>query len=106
MTAADSSFRYRCSARPSRADRICRSPALLAEARLHQLRRTRGQIAVCIESCRNTARISERRFLHALNYCMLLPDTRRSSSPLHGWLMHRTWGGIVAGGYRAALTLI
>ena len=42
--------------------------------------------------------ISERRFLHALNYCMLLPGPEaRQLATYIGWLMHRTWGGIVAG---------
>ena len=42
--------------------------------------------------------ISERRFLHALNYCMLLPGPEAQQLATYiGWLMHRTWGGIVAG---------
>jgi chromate transporter len=42
--------------------------------------------------------ISERRFLHALNYCMLLPGPEAQQLDTYiGWLMHRTWGGIVAG---------
>jgi chromate transporter len=42
--------------------------------------------------------ISEQRFLHALNYCMLLPgpEAQQLATSL-GWLMHRTWGGIAAG---------
>jgi len=43
--------------------------------------------------------ISERRFLHALNYCMLLPGPEAQQLATYiGWLLHRTWGGIVAGG--------
>jgi chromate transporter len=43
--------------------------------------------------------ISERRFLHALNYCMMLPGPEAQQLATYiGWLMHRTWGGIVAGG--------
>ena len=43
--------------------------------------------------------ISENRFLHALNYCMLLPGPEAQQLATYiGWLMHRTWGGIVAGG--------
>jgi chromate transporter len=43
--------------------------------------------------------ISERRFLHALNYCMLLPGPEAQQLATYiGWLMHRTRGGIVAGG--------
>jgi chromate transporter len=43
--------------------------------------------------------ISEGRFLHALNYCMVLPGPEATQLATYiGWLMHRTWGGIVAGG--------
>ena len=36
--------------------------------------------------------ISERRFLYALNYCMLLPDPEAQQLATYiGWLMHRTW---------------
>ena len=43
--------------------------------------------------------ISEGRFLHALNYCMVLPGPEAQQLATYiGWLMHRTWGGIVAGG--------
>jgi chromate transporter len=42
--------------------------------------------------------ISETRFLHALNYCMLLPGPEAHQLAVYiGWLMHRTWGGIVSG---------
>jgi chromate transporter len=42
--------------------------------------------------------ISEKRFLHALNYCMVLPGPEAQQLATYiGWLMHRTWGGIVAG---------
>src|SRR3954471_6977683 len=43
--------------------------------------------------------ISESRFLHALNYCMLLPGPEAQQLATYvGWLMHRTLGGIIAGG--------
>jgi chromate transporter len=43
--------------------------------------------------------ISESRFLHALNYCMLLPGPEAQQLATYiGWLMHRTAGGIMAGG--------
>src|SRR5882762_3342663 len=43
--------------------------------------------------------ISEGRFLHALNYCMLLPGPEAQQLATYiGWLLHRTVGGIVAGG--------
>src|SRR5665811_2047771 len=42
--------------------------------------------------------ISESRFLHALNYCMLLPGPEATQLATYiGWMMHRTWGGIIAG---------
>ncbi len=43
--------------------------------------------------------ISEGRFLHALNYCMLLPGPEAQQLATYiGWLMHRTRGGLLAGG--------
>src|SRR6201987_237306 len=43
--------------------------------------------------------ISEGRFLQALNYCMLLPGPEAQQLATYvGWLMHRTAGGIMAGG--------
>lgn len=43
--------------------------------------------------------ISEERFLHALNYCMLLPGPEAQQLATYiGWLMHRTRGGLIAGG--------
>src|SRR4026208_309707 len=42
--------------------------------------------------------ISNRRFLHALNYCMLMPGPEAQQLSIYiGWLLHRTRGGIVAG---------
>jgi chromate transporter len=43
--------------------------------------------------------VSEERFLHALNYCMLLPGPEAQQLATYlGWLMHRTLGGLLAGG--------
>ena len=58
-----------------------------------------GQIAIMHkELVENRHWISERRFLHALNYCMLLPGPEAQQLTIYiGWLMHRTWGAIVAG---------
>ena len=58
-----------------------------------------GQIAIMHRELVDERRwISERRFLHALNYCMLLPGPEAQQLATYlGWLMHRTWGGIVAG---------
>src|SRR5262245_30306156 len=51
--------------------------------------------------------ISERRFLHALNYCMVLPGPEAQQLATYiGWLMHRTLGGIVAGGLFVLPSLI
>ena len=42
--------------------------------------------------------IDEARFLHALNYCMLLPGPEAQQLAVYlGWLLHRTIGGLVAG---------
>ncbi|GFE87518.1 chromate efflux transporter [Steroidobacter agaridevorans] len=59
-----------------------------------------GQIALMHRELVEQRRwISESRFLHALNYCMLLPGPEAQQLATYiGWLMHRTWGGIVAGG--------
>jgi chromate transporter len=58
-----------------------------------------GQIAIMHQELVEKRRwISESRFLHALNYCMLLPGPEATQLAAYiGWLMHRTWGGIVAG---------
>jgi chromate transporter len=58
-----------------------------------------GQIAIMHQELVERRRwISERRFLHALNYCMVLPGPEAQQLATYiGWLMHRTWGGIVAG---------
>lgn len=42
--------------------------------------------------------VSDKRFFHALNYCMLLPGPEAQQLAIYlGWLLHRAWGGIVAG---------
>jgi len=58
-----------------------------------------GQIALMHQDLVERKRwISERRFLHALNFCMLLPGPEAQQLAIYiGWLMHRTWGGIIAG---------
>jgi chromate transporter len=59
-----------------------------------------GQIAIMHEELVVNRRwISERRFLHALNFCMVLPGPEAQQLATYiGWLMHRTRGGLVAGG--------
>jgi chromate transporter len=59
-----------------------------------------GQIAVMHRILVGEKRwVSEERFLHALNYCMLLPGPEAQQLATYiGWLMHRTLGGIMAGG--------
>jgi chromate transporter len=66
-----------------------------------------GQIAIMhAELVERRRWISEKRFLHALNYCMLLPGPEAQQLATYiGWLMHRTWGGIVAGGLFVAPSL-
>lgn len=58
-----------------------------------------GQIALMhAELVERRRWISERRFLHALNYCMVLPGPEATQLAVYiGWLMHRTWGGVLAG---------
>jgi chromate transporter len=58
-----------------------------------------GQIAIMqTELVERRRWISQRRFLHALNYCMVLPGPEAQQLATYlGWLMHRTWGGIAAG---------
>jgi len=59
-----------------------------------------GQIAIMHHDLVEKRRwISEKRFLHALNYCMLLPGPEAQQLATYiGWLMHRNWGGTIAGG--------
>ena len=59
-----------------------------------------GQIAVMHRILVEEKRwVSEERFLHALNYCMLLPGPEAQQLATYiGWLLHRTPGGLVAGG--------
>jgi chromate transporter len=58
-----------------------------------------GQIAIMHQELVEKRRwLSERRFLHALNYCMLLPGPEAQQLATYiGWLLHRTWGGVIAG---------
>ena len=58
-----------------------------------------GQIAIMHRELVEKRRwISEKRFLHALNFCMVLPGPEAQQLATYlGWLMHRTWGGVVAG---------
>jgi chromate transporter len=58
-----------------------------------------GQIAIMqTELVEKRRWISQARFLHALNFCMLLPGPEAQQLAIYvGWLLHRTWGGIVAG---------
>src|SRR3954463_15764208 len=58
-----------------------------------------GQIALMHKELVEDRRwIGEQRFLHALNYCMLLPGPEAQQLAIYiGWLLHRTAGGLVAG---------
>ena len=58
-----------------------------------------GQIAIMhAELVEKRRWISHARFLHALNYCMLLPGPEAQQLSIYiGWLLHRTRGGVVAG---------
>lgn len=59
-----------------------------------------GQIAIMHHDLVERKRwISEKRFLHALNFCMVLPGPEAQQLATYiGWLMHRTLGGVIAGG--------
>lgn len=93
----------------------CRSPTIDAPPRPVSLREAlrfwlqlgfvsfggpAGQIALMhTELVERRRWISEQRFLHALNYCMVLPGPEAQQLATYiGWLMHRTAGGLVAGG--------
>ena len=58
-----------------------------------------GQIAIMHQDLVENKRwISEKRFLHALNYCMVLPGPEAQQLATYiGWLMHKTRGGLIAG---------
>jgi chromate transporter len=58
-----------------------------------------GQIAIMQTELVDRKRwISQARFLHALNFCMLLPGPEATQLAIYiGWLLHKTWGGIIAG---------
>jgi chromate transporter len=58
-----------------------------------------GQIAIMqTELVEKRRWIGQSRFLHALNFCMLLPGPEAQQLAIYiGWLLHRTWGGILAG---------
>src|SRR5438105_15370443 len=60
-----------------------------------------GQIALMQTELVDKKRwISQSRFLHALNYCMLLPGPEAQQLAIYiGWLLHKTAGGIVAGAF-------
>jgi chromate transporter len=60
-----------------------------------------GQIAIMqTELVEKKQWISQSRFLHALNFCMLLPGPEAQQLAIYiGWLLHKTWGGIVAGAF-------
>ena len=66
-----------------------------------------GQIAIMHQELVEKRRwISEQRFLHALNFCMLLPGPEAQQLATYlGWLMHRGIGGVVAGALFVAPSL-
>jgi hypothetical protein len=72
---------------------------LLAQARFYQLWRAgRTNLGHASGAGRQAPLAVGRAFLHALNYCMVLPGPEAQQLATYiGWLMHRTWGGVVAG---------
>lgn len=90
---------------PSASD-LTPEPVSLAQASLYWLKLgfisfggPAGQISIMHHDLVERKRwISEKRFLHALNYCMVLPGPEAQQLATYiGWLMHRTPGGIIAG---------
>lgn len=90
----------------TKADKFTEAPVSLAEATWTWARVAAlsfggpaGQIAVMHRILVEEKRwIGETRFLHALNYCMLLPGPEAHELAIYiGWLLNRTWGGIIAG---------
>ena len=95
------------SAAPAESDLTAPPPVTLTQAFWYWLRLgfisfggPAGQIAIMHQDLVERRRwISERRFLHALNYCMVLPGPEAQQLATYiGWLMNKTWGGILAGG--------
>jgi chromate transporter len=91
---------------PTELDPPCAEPVSLLQAFVFWLKLgfisfggPAGQISIMHQELVERRRwISERRFLHALNYCMLLPGPEAQQLATYiGWLMHRTWGGVIAG---------
>jgi chromate transporter len=65
-----------------------------------------GQISIMHKSWLNVVVGSPKRFLHALNYCMLLPGPEAQQLATYiGWLMHRTWGGSWQGTVCTAISI-
>src|SRR5260370_14746401 len=60
-----------------------------------------GQIAIMQRDLVDRKKwISQERFLHALSFCMLLPGPEAQQLAIYiGWLLHGTWGGVVAGAF-------
>ena len=60
-----------------------------------------GQIAIMqTELVEKKRWVGQSRFLHALNFCMLLPGPEAQQLAIYiGWLLHKTWGGVVAGAF-------
>lgn len=85
---------------------FCPAPVTVTQAFLYWLKLgfisfggPAGQISIMHHDLVERKRwISEKRFLHALNYCMVLPGPEAQQLATYiGWLMHQTWGGILAG---------
>ena len=96
----DASFDSSAAARPGAQRLAARGVPRLGARRALSFGGPAGQIAVMHRILVEEKRwISESRFLHALNYCMLLPGPEAQQLATYiGWLMHGTRGGILAGG--------
>ena len=80
-------------------DFVQRSRACLGTGRSLELRRPGGaDRRDASDHCRGEALDRRDRFLHALNYCTLLPGPEAQQLAIYiGWLLHKTKGGLVAG---------
>ena len=78
---------------------LCEATRVWARIGLLSFGGPAGQIAVMHRELVETRRwISDARFLHALNYCMLLPGPEATQLAIYiGWLLHRSLGGLIAG---------
>lgn len=99
MESAESELSRRSSTGPSHGVSFREALGVWVKIALYSFGGPTGQIAVMHRLLVEEKRwVSEERFLHALNYCMLLPGPEAQQlAPYTGWLLHGIRGGVVAG---------